>query len=75
MEIKIINRSNNENPSYATEGASGFDLRANLVEDLIVKPLERVAVPTGLFLEIPVGYEGQIRARSGMSLKTWYNYG
>ena len=69
MEIKIINRSKNENPSYATEGASGFDLRANLVEDLIVKPLERVAVPTGLFLEIPVGYEGQIRARSGMSLK------
>ena len=50
MEIKIINRSKNENPSYATEGASGFDLRANLVEDLIVKPLERLAVPTGLFL-------------------------
>ena len=69
MEIKIINRSKNENPSYATEGASGFDLRANLVEDLIVKPLERVAVPTGLFLEIPVGYEGQIRDRTGMSLK------
>ena len=53
MEVKIINRSKNENPTYATEGASGFDLRANLDEDLMIKPLERVAVPTGLFLEIP----------------------
>lgn len=69
MDIKIINKSKNENPSYATKGASGFDLRANLDEDLIIKPFERIAVPTGLFIEIPMGYEGQIRARSGMSLK------
>ncbi|WP_311526003.1 dUTP diphosphatase [uncultured Parvimonas sp.] len=69
MDIKIINKSKNENPSYATKGASGFDLRANLDEDLIIKPFERLAVPTGLFIEIPMGYEGQIRARSGMSLK------
>ena len=69
MEVKIINRSKNENPTYATEGASGFDLRANLDEDLVIKPMERFAVPTGLFIEIPLGYEGQIRARSGMSLK------
>ena len=69
MQIKIINRSKNENPTYATEGASGFDLRANLEEDLLIKPMERLAVPTGIFIEIPLGYEGQIRARSGMSLK------
>ncbi|MBF1294915.1 dUTP diphosphatase [Parvimonas micra] len=69
MEIKIINRSKNENPSYATDGSSGFDLRANLDEDLIIKPMQRIAVPTGIYIEIPLGYEGQIRARSGMSLK------
>ncbi|MCI5997247.1 MAG: dUTP diphosphatase [Peptoniphilaceae bacterium] len=69
MKLKIINRGKNNTPFYATEGASGFDLTANLDKDLIIKPFERVAVPTGLFMEIPVGYEGQIRARSGMSLK------
>ncbi|EGL38792.1 dUTP diphosphatase [Parvimonas sp. oral taxon 110 str. F0139] len=69
MEIKIINKSKNENPSYATDGSSGFDLRANLDEDLIIKPMQRIAVPTGIYIEIPLGYEGQIRARSGMSLK------
>lgn len=69
MNLKIINKSKNKLPSYATLGSSGFDLMANLEEDLVVKPLERVAVPTGLFMEIPIGYEGQIRARSGMSFK------
>lgn len=69
MKLKIINKGKNNAPFYATEGASGFDLTANLDKDLIIKPFERVAVPTGLFMEIPVGYEGQIRARSGMSLK------
>lgn len=69
MEIKIVNKAKNEIPKYATDGASGFDLTANLDEDLVIKPLERIAVPTGVFLEIPFGYEGQIRARSGMSLK------
>lgn len=69
MEIKIVNKSKNEIPKYQTIGASGFDLTANLDLDLVIKPFERVAVPTGIFLEIPFGYEGQIRARSGMSLK------
>lgn len=69
MKLKIINKGKNNTPFYATEGASGFDLTANLDKELIIKPFERVAVPTGLFMEIPVGYEGQIRARSGMSLK------
>lgn len=69
MKIKIVNKSKNDIPKYQTIGASGFDLTANLDADLIIKPFERVAVPTGIFLEIPFGYEGQIRARSGMSLK------
>lgn len=69
MKIKIVNKSKNDIPKYQTIGASGFDLTANLDSDLIIKPFERVAVPTGIFLEIPFGYEGQIRARSGMSLK------
>lgn len=69
MKIKIVNKSKNDIPKYQTFGASGFDLTANLDFDLTIKPFERVAVPTGIFLEIPFGYEGQIRARSGMSLK------
>lgn len=69
MNLKIINKSKNKIPSYATLGSSGFDLMANLDEDLVVKPLDRIAVPTGVFMEIPLGYEGQIRARSGMSYK------
>lgn len=69
MELKIINKSKNKLPNYATIGSSGFDLMANLDEEIVIKPLERVAVPTGLFMEIPIGFEGQIRARSGMSFK------
>lgn len=69
MKLKIINKSKNKMPSYATLGSSGFDLMANLDEDIVIKPFERIAVPTGLFMEIPMGYEGQIRARSGMSFK------
>lgn len=67
--LKILNRSKNPLPSYQTEGAAGMDLHVNLSEDITIQPLERVLVPTGLFLEIPVGYEGQVRPRSGMSIK------
>ena len=69
MKLKIINKSKNENPSYATNGASGMDLRANLDEELVIKSGEIELVPTGIFLEIPEGYEGQVRARSGLALK------
>lgn len=69
MKLKIINKSKNENPSYATNGASGMDLRANLDEDLVIKSGEIELVPTGIFVEIPEGYEGQVRARSGLALK------
>lgn len=68
-KLKILNRSKNPLPSYQTEGASGMDLHVSLEEEIVIKPLERVLVPTGLFLEIPEGYEGQVRPRSGMSLK------
>ncbi len=69
MKLKIINKSKNENPSYATHGSSGMDLRANLDEDLVIKSGEIELVPTGIFIEIPEGYEGQVRARSGLALK------
>lgn len=67
--IKIINTSKNKNPEYATSGSSGLDLRANLGDPVTLKPLERRMIPTGLFLEIPLGYEAQVRPRSGMALK------
>ena len=69
VKIKIINKSDNPLPEYATSGSSGMDLRAFLKKDLIIKPLERVVIPTGLYVEIPDGYEIQIRARSGLALK------
>jgi dUTP pyrophosphatase len=68
MQIKIINKSGNELPSYSTEHAAGMDLRAHLDEDIILKPLERRLIPTGLYVEIPVGFEAQIRPRSGLAL-------
>lgn len=67
--VNIINRSSNPLPSYATAGASGLDLRADIGEDIILKPLERTLVPTGLFIELPVGYEAQVRPRSGLAIK------
>lgn len=67
--LKIINASNNPLPHYATEGAAGMDVRAFIAEPIVLKTLERVAVPTGLFLEIPSGYEVQVRPRSGLALK------
>lgn len=67
--IKIINTSENKIPEYATEGSSGLDLRANLTEPVTLQSLERRMIPTGLFLEIPLGYEAQVRPRSGLALK------
>lgn len=69
MKIKIINKSKHELPSYSTVASAGMDLRANLSDDINLLPMQRVMVPTGLFLEIPVGYEAQIRPRSGLAIK------
>lgn len=69
MQIKVINKSKHALPAYATEAAAGMDLRANLAEPVVLKPLERRLIPTGLFIELPVGYEAQIRPRSGLALK------
>lgn len=67
--IPVINHSNNPLPQYATAGSSGMDIRAFLEKDLVLKPLERTLVPTGLFIELPHGYEVQIRPRSGLAIK------
>ena len=69
MNVKVVNKSHHPLPSYITEGSCGMDLRANLEEAKTLKPLERAMIPTGLFFEIPKGIEGQVRARSGLSLK------
>jgi dUTP pyrophosphatase len=69
VSIKIINQSNNELPAYATMGSAGMDIRAFLTESIVLKPMERTLIPTGLFMEIPEGFEIQIRPRSGMALK------
>jgi dUTP pyrophosphatase len=69
MEVKVINNSNHPLPQYESSGAAGLDLKANISEKLELKPLERVLVKTGLFLEIPHGYEAQVRPRSGLALK------
>lgn len=69
MNVKVVNKSRHPLPSYKTDGSCGMDLRANLEEVKTLKPLERAMIPTGLFFEIPKGIEGQVRARSGLSLK------
>lgn len=69
MKIKVINRSKHELPSYATGAAAGMDLRANIDTPIVLKSLERTLVATGLFIELPVGYEAQIRPRSGLAFK------
>ncbi len=69
MEIKIVNKSNNDLPAYSTEMSAGMDVRACLNEPVIIKPLERKLIPTGLYVEIPKGFEIQIRPRSGLALK------
>lgn len=70
VNVKIINRSNNPNPSYATPGAAGMDVRAFIEEPITIKPLQRVLVSTGLYVELPEGYEIQMRPRSGLALKS-----
>ena len=69
MKIKIINKSKHELPSYASVAAAGMDLRANLSESFVLKSLERALVATGLFIELPIGFEAQIRPRSGLAFK------
>lgn len=69
LTIKIVNRSANPLPEYATSGASGMDLRANLESEISLAPMERKLIPTGLLMEIPAGYEAQVRPRSGLALK------
>ena len=69
MQIKIINQSQNELPNYETLASAGMDLRANLSGPIILKPLERAIVKTGLFIELPIGYEAQVRPRSGLAAK------
>lgn len=69
IEVKIVNRSSNELPSYATSGSSGMDIRAFLDEPRTMLPLERALIPTGLFIELPQGYEMQVRPRSGLAIK------
>ena len=69
MKINIVNRSRFSLPQYATVHSAGLDLRADLEQSLILKPLERSLVPTGLFIELPEGYEAQIRPRSGLAIK------
>lgn len=70
MKVRIINHSSHPLPAYATAGSSGMDIRANLsIHPLALKPLQRILVPTGLFLEIPEGYEAQVRPRSGLAIK------
>ena len=69
MHVKIINKSDNSLPEYATSLSAGMDLRANLKESITLKPLERALIPTGLFIELPAGYEAQIRPRSGLAVK------
>jgi len=69
MQIRIVNKSTNPLPQYATKASAGIDLRANIKADIIMKPLERTIVPTGLFIEIPIGYEAQVRPRSGLAIK------
>mgnify|MGYP006278371241 FL=1 len=69
MKVRIVNRSKHELPDYGTVHSAGMDLRANLEAPVTLKPLERKLIPTGLFVEIPVGYEAQIRPRSGMAVK------
>lgn len=69
MKIKIVNKSNHPLPHYGTEASAGVDLRANITESITLKPLERALVKTGLFIELPVGYEAQVRPRSGLAYK------
>ena len=69
MFVKVINQSNNPLPQYQTELSAGLDLLASLTEPMVLKPLQRALIPTGLYIELPTGYEAQVRPRSGLALK------
>ncbi len=69
MTVRIINRSHHALPEYATSQSAGMDLRANLDEPIVLKPMERRLVPTGLFMSLPAGFEAQVRPRSGLAIK------
>lgn len=69
IKVRVINRSNNQLPEYGTSGAAGMDVRASLNETITIAPMERALIPTGLYVEIPEGYECQLRPRSGLALK------
>ena len=69
MKIRIVNKSKHKLPEYSTKGSAGMDIRANISNDIILRPMERVMVPTGLFIEVPVGYEAQMRPRSGLAIR------
>src|SRR5450432_4141835 len=69
VNVLIVNKSPNALPGYATEGSAGMDIRAHLSETVILRPLERKLIPTGLFIELPRGYEAQVRPRSGLAVK------
>ena len=69
MKVKIINKSENSLPKYETEGSAGMDIRANITHSIVLESLERTLIPTGLFIELPVGYEAQVRPRSGLAYR------
>ena len=69
MTVQIINKSKHATPSYETEGAAGMDLRANINASILLKPLERAIIKTGLFIALPIGFEAQVRPRSGLAAK------
>jgi dUTP pyrophosphatase len=69
MQVKIINKSNNALPAYETNGSAGMDLKAFIEEPVVLQPLDRKLVPTGLFIELPEGFEAQLRPRSGLAFK------
>jgi dUTP pyrophosphatase len=69
MKIRIVNRSRHPLPTYGTDHSAGMDLRAALDEEILLKPLDRALIPTGLFIELPVGFEAQVRPRSGLAIK------
>ena len=69
MKVRIVNKSRHDLPEYATEASAGLDLRANLDNPVTLKPLERTLIPTGLFIELPIGFEAQVRPRSGFAIK------
>tara|TARA_B100001142_G_scaffold330191_1_gene396882 strand:+ start:2335 stop:2769 length:435 start_codon:yes stop_codon:yes gene_type:complete len=69
MKVKVVNKSRHDLPSYSTAASAGMDLRANINKSIVLKPLERIIVKTGIFIELPVGFEAQVRPRSGLAFK------